>query len=88
MKSGSHLFPFAALSFPDSKKVLINCWVDRENCSFVGRLKHTEVATEKKNINRIIVLYHLSHMLKSSSIFHLPYSKKCLVQSGGIRHYI
>ena len=29
MKGGSRLSPFAALSFPDSKKVLIYCWVDR-----------------------------------------------------------
>ena len=31
MKGGAHPSPFAALSFPDSKKVPIYCWVDRES---------------------------------------------------------
>ena len=30
MKGGAHPSPFAALSFPDLKQVLINCWVDSE----------------------------------------------------------
>ena len=29
MKGGAHPSPFAALSFPNSKKVPIFCWVDR-----------------------------------------------------------
>ena len=31
MKGGAHPSPFAALSFPNSKKVPIFCWVDRES---------------------------------------------------------
>ena len=31
MKGGAYLSPFAALSFPNSKKVPIYCWVDRES---------------------------------------------------------
>ena len=31
MKGGAHPSPFTALAFPDSKKVPIYCWVDREN---------------------------------------------------------
>ena len=31
MKSRAHSFPFVALSFPNSKKVPIYCWVDRES---------------------------------------------------------
>ena len=30
MKGGAHPSPFTALSFPNSKKVPIYCWVDRE----------------------------------------------------------
>ena len=30
-KGGAHPSPFAALSFPNSKKVPIFCWVDRES---------------------------------------------------------
>ena len=30
MKGGAHPSPFAAVSFPNSKKVPIYCWVDRE----------------------------------------------------------
>ena len=31
MKGGAHPSPFAALAFPNSKKVPIFCWVDRES---------------------------------------------------------
>ena len=33
MKGGGHPSPFAALAFPNSKKVPIHCWVDRESFS-------------------------------------------------------
>ena len=31
MRGGGHPFPFAALSFPNSKKVPIYCWIDIES---------------------------------------------------------
>ena len=36
MKGGAHFSPFAALSFPSSKKVHIYCWVDRNFQSLDG----------------------------------------------------
>ena len=36
MKGGAHPSPFVALSFPDSKKVPIYCWVDRHSFPVVA----------------------------------------------------
>ena len=36
MKGRAHPSPFPALSFPNSKKVLIYCWVDRESFPVVA----------------------------------------------------
>ena len=35
-KGGAHPAPFAASFFPDSKKLPIYCWVDRESFPVVG----------------------------------------------------
>ena len=36
MKGGAYPSPFASLSFPNSKKVPIHCWVNRESFPVVG----------------------------------------------------
>ena len=45
MKGGAHPSPFAALSFPNSKKVPIYCWVDREGFPVVAALNSHLTAT-------------------------------------------
>ena len=36
MKDGAHPSPLAALSFPNSEKIPIHCWVDREIFAIVA----------------------------------------------------
>ena len=51
MKGGAHPSPFAALSFPNSKKVPIYCWVDK-----VFQSSHDEAEPPTHAIQRLSAL--------------------------------
>ena len=44
MEGRAHPSPFTALSFPDSKKVPVYCWVDRENLKVVEWLRQVSIS--------------------------------------------
>ena len=74
MKGGAHPSPFAALSFPNSKKVPIFCWVDREFSSrrmaqpsleltrYGDFLHHSRAAltTQPRRLSNLGIISHIS----------------------------
>ena len=68
MKGGAHPSPFAALSFPNLKKVPIYCWVDREfsirrmakpslELTTVWQLLHNNQATLTTWLRRLFLMF-------------------------------
>ena len=53
MKGVAHPFPFAALSFPDSKKVPIYCWIVDSlpviSCPSLGFKPRTSLCNQRQN---------------------------------------
>ena len=64
MKGGAHPSPFAALSFPNSKKVTIYCRVDRESFPIVAWRSHG-VCTVCSNPASDIKFIKISRKLKA-----------------------
>ena len=73
MKGGAHPSPFAALSFPNSKKVPIYCWVDRE--SFPAAAQRSRASTHAIIAELLLPLDHDASLKKGKRrnfIFEVP----------------
>ena len=94
MKGGAHSFPFAALSFPNSKKLSIFCWVDREsfpvaawrsrasNSRFYGDFLHRSRA--KKGHSGIVIKAVILCCACSRCGIGVVFSFFCVWGGGGI----
>ena len=72
MKGGAHPSPFAALAFPNSKKVPIHCWADREREFSSRRMANSQPYGDFVHLNRAALITRPRRLSPPTPIFTHP----------------